>query len=319
MRDMLLRTRTKTNPLFYADQVRLLLDHDPERIERMLTSRRASTCSRGTSSRPSTPTRTGSTSPGCSSRSAGRTSSRRSACRCGRAGTRSRVSSRATSTSGTSVRLPVRMRTSRSSPVRRGAGAHRVAQRARARRDHVRPLPRGRGGRDRIVELVDAGLVHAGRVGKELAIAVVYRSGTEVRPRAVPPRQRAARPEGPRRRDAVAHPVPEVVFREMSWQQLLRLWENERSHYKLFGQPVRGFLRHAEGSLRHPLAGAAHRRAPCRASDCPATPRVGRHDHDHQQSRTTGISQRLGELTESVTLAITAKAKALRAPPGSRT
>ncbi|MBA2528663.1 MAG: hypothetical protein H0V19_01655, partial [Euzebyales bacterium] len=43
----------------------------------------------------------------------------------------------------------------------------------------VANVPRGRGGRDRIVELVDAGMDHARRLGRGLAVAFVYQSGTD--------------------------------------------------------------------------------------------------------------------------------------------
>jgi hypothetical protein len=105
-------------------------------------------------------------------------------------------------------------------------------------------LPRGNGGRDRIVELIDAGLEHARRLSKSLAIAVVYQSGTsaaaelsgrmnELRDRAVLAREMPYREH-----------IPEIVLREMSWQQMLAIWERETDYLRLGGQPVRAFRDH---------------------------------------------------------------------------
>lgn len=105
---------------------------------------------------------------------------------------------------------------------------------------------RGNGGRDRLIELVDAGLVQAERLGKELAIAVVYRSGTP----AAAELSRAV--NDLRRRDTLAaalpwrERIPEVRFREVTWQQLVAIWGNERRNLKLWNEPVRKFLSHAE-------------------------------------------------------------------------
>jgi hypothetical protein len=108
------------------------------------------------------------------------------------------------------------------------------------------PSRRGSAGRDRLVELVDAGLVHAERLGEDLAVAVVYRSGT------------SAATEVSRRVDELRDPerlaaelpwldqVPPVHFREVTWQQLVAVWEHERRNLKLFNEPVREFLAHAE-------------------------------------------------------------------------
>jgi hypothetical protein len=105
---------------------------------------------------------------------------------------------------------------------------------------------RGAGGRDRIVELIDAGLVQADRLGVPLAVAVVYRSGTpaaaEVSRRLNELRQPGAL--------AAALPwrerLPEVRLREVSWQQLATIWEHERGDLQLGGQPVRGFRDHLQ-------------------------------------------------------------------------
>jgi hypothetical protein len=105
---------------------------------------------------------------------------------------------------------------------------------------------RGNGGRDRIVELVDAGLVQADRLGVPLAVAIVYRSGT------------AAASEVSRRVNELRQPgalraalpwrehVPDVRLREVSWQQLVAMWDHERGNLHLGGQPVRRFRDHLE-------------------------------------------------------------------------
>lgn len=106
-------------------------------------------------------------------------------------------------------------------------------------------MPQGAGGRDRLVELVDAGLEHARHLSKTLTVAVVYRSGTEAAGALSARINQLRAPE----RLAEALPwrarVPEVRCREVSWQELLRVWEHEREHFSLSGEPVREFLEYA--------------------------------------------------------------------------
>jgi hypothetical protein len=103
----------------------------------------------------------------------------------------------------------------------------------------------GRAGRDRVVELVDAGLEHARRLSVALAVAFVYTSGT---PAAGELSSRLAALRAPRAL-AAALPwrtdVPPVLLRELSWHQLLRMWETETEQLDLDGQPVRRFLEYA--------------------------------------------------------------------------
>ena len=107
--------------------------------------------------------------------------------------------------------------------------------------------PHGAGGRDRVVELVDAGLEHARDLSTRLVVSVVYPSGTAA---AAALSARVHRLRDP---DALAaalpwrERVPDVAFREVSWQELLRTWERERGNYRLSGQPVRAFLDYAAG------------------------------------------------------------------------
>lgn len=102
----------------------------------------------------------------------------------------------------------------------------------------------GHGGRERLVELIDVGLEQARRTGKTLAVAVIYTSRSTAAS-ALSARVNALRNEAtlaaalPHRRT-----VPPVVLREMSWQQLLRIWQSELPYLDLQGAPVKAFLAH---------------------------------------------------------------------------
>jgi len=104
--------------------------------------------------------------------------------------------------------------------------------------------PLGAGGRDRLVELIDAGLDAAQRVGKQLAVAVVYPSGRQFAGE-ISARVRTLQ-DTAGLRAALPHrtSVPAVTLREVSWQQLLKVWEAERDWLELGGEPVKGFLEH---------------------------------------------------------------------------
>ena len=102
----------------------------------------------------------------------------------------------------------------------------------------------GHGGRERLIELIDVALEQARRVGKTAAVAVIYSAGTsaaaQLSPRINALRSdRALAAELPHRSS-----VPPVVLREISWQQLLRVWNAERDYLDLGGQPVKPFLQH---------------------------------------------------------------------------
>ena len=103
-------------------------------------------------------------------------------------------------------------------------------------------LPAGVGGRDRLVELIDAGIDQAARVGKQLAVAVVYPSGTRLggdisaRVNTLRANLKAELPHRDR--------VGAVALREVTWQQLLKVWESEIGWMDLDGQPVKQFLAH---------------------------------------------------------------------------
>ena len=102
----------------------------------------------------------------------------------------------------------------------------------------------GHGGRERLIELIDVALEQGRRVGKTAAVAVIYAAGTAAAAQ-LSPRINALRSERvlaaelPHRES-----VPPVVLREISWQQLLRVWSAERDYLDLSGQPVKPFLAH---------------------------------------------------------------------------
>lgn len=104
---------------------------------------------------------------------------------------------------------------------------------------------RGAQGRDRLVELIDAGAEHARAVGKHLVVACVYQSGT---PAAA---QLSARLNGLRAEESRAEAMPwyatppAVELRELSWQRLFRVWERSRDGLALSRQPVKHFLSYA--------------------------------------------------------------------------
>ncbi len=106
--------------------------------------------------------------------------------------------------------------------------------------------PRGHGGRDRLVELIDAGLDHARRVDNKLAIGMVYAAGSDTGAELSHRINQLRDPD----QLAVELPwrehLPPIVLREMTWAQLLATWEQEREYLDLGGQPVRAFLDHAQ-------------------------------------------------------------------------
>lgn len=108
-------------------------------------------------------------------------------------------------------------------------------------------VDRGSGGRDRLLELIDAGLEHARHLSKTLAVAVVYQAGTP------------AAKELSARLDQLRRTLPQelphqpaagkVQLRDLSWQQLLRVWESELDYLSLPGS-AKPFLQHVK---RHGL------------------------------------------------------------------
>ena len=102
----------------------------------------------------------------------------------------------------------------------------------------------GHGGRERLVELIDVAMEQARRVGKTAAVAVIYNGGTAAAD-ILSPRVNALRNE---RTLAAELPhrkaLPPLVLREISWQQLLRVWQSELDYLDVGGQPVKQFLQH---------------------------------------------------------------------------
>jgi hypothetical protein len=102
--------------------------------------------------------------------------------------------------------------------------------------------PLGQAGRDRLVELVDVGLEQARRLSTSLAVAVVYPSGTAAASE-VSARMARLRQPGVLAAELPARgPLPPVTLREVPWQQLIRVWEQESPFLRLGGQPVRPFV-----------------------------------------------------------------------------
>ncbi|MPZ86715.1 MAG: hypothetical protein GEU81_01335 [Nitriliruptorales bacterium] len=238
--------RTKLNPAFYGDELRLLLGDEPGRLERML--REPANADLLTWNVFAS---------------------------LDRHADRDYLAYQLQALGGAGVRAPVRLSlwTGRHrEPLLRPGSGYVTAARARAQRaggnasatealeapieapvrietadvlvlvdTMLDRYPAGVGGRDRIIELIDAGLDHARRLSCALAVAVVRRSGgreaAEVSERLNRLRDPAVlAAELPHRGG-----VPEVVLRELSWQQLLRTWEQEVPYLGLRGQPTRGF------------------------------------------------------------------------------
>ncbi len=239
--------RTKTNPVFFADNLRLELADDPDRRERVL------------SDPDSVDLLTWNVFSSLDTHT-----------------DRPYLAYRLQAFGGSEVRAPVRISlwTGRDrEPLLRPSAAYvaRVRERARAVGGDAsatveleRPIEvpvriespevvmlvetrgqrQGSGGRDRIVELVDAGLDQARRLSKALAVAVVYPSGTPMAADLSAHLNRLRDPavlaaELPHRSS-----VPNVVLRELPWQQLLRLWKQELPYLGLGGQPTKAFVEH---------------------------------------------------------------------------
>jgi hypothetical protein len=86
--------------------------------------------------------------------------------------------------------------------------------------------------------------VQADRLGKPLAVAVVYPSGTTAAAEVSRRINELREPEALRAALPWREHVPEVRFREVSWQQLITIWEHERGNLKLSMEPVKRFREH---------------------------------------------------------------------------
>lgn len=105
-------------------------------------------------------------------------------------------------------------------------------------------VPHGAHGRDRIVELIDAGRQHARAVGKHLVLAYLYPSGTRCAA------ELSGRINELRQERALAEALPwyprppQVELRELSWQRLVAIWEQGSDGLELSRQPVKRFHEH---------------------------------------------------------------------------
>lgn len=241
-----MRTKTKTNPAFYADQLRLILADEPERLDAALTDPTSLDlvtwnlfASLDTHQDPEFLGHRFQPFGGAGVRSPLRISlysgRRRGPSLRPSKGYVATVRERAHSVGGeagateafeAAIEVPVRVESPDVLMLIDTMG---------------KDYPRGVGGRDRIIELVDAGLEHARRLSKTLAVALVYRSGSNAAAEASARMQALRDPATLAAELPHRHGVPPVVLREMPWQQLARIWEQEVPYLHLEGQPVRAF------------------------------------------------------------------------------
>ena len=103
---------------------------------------------------------------------------------------------------------------------------------------------RGRGGRERLIELIDVAIDQARRLGNTAAVGVIYRSGSAAAAE-LSPRINALRNERTLAAELPHRPsLPPVVLREMSWEQLIAIWQAELGYLDVDGLPVKPFLAH---------------------------------------------------------------------------
>lgn len=107
-------------------------------------------------------------------------------------------------------------------------------------------LRRGAGGRDRIAELIDAGLEHARRLSSRLAIGLVADEGSDVLTTRVP---HLAGDDALGRLVPWRTDVPRVGVHGLPWPALLALWHDESASLDLAGQPARGFRSYAASAI----------------------------------------------------------------------
>lgn len=257
MRSSLLQrfARTRTNPAFYLDDLRLALGHDPERLQRALTEPASNDlltwnvfASLETHGDPAW------------------------------------LAHRLEALGGPGVRAPARISlwTGRHrEPLLRPTPQYAALVRERARAaggddDSVRAFleptevpvrvetpdvlmlvdtvigshPRGVAGRDRLLELIDNGLAHARRLDRQLAVGVVYAAGSRAASE-LSRRLRSLR-DPAHLAGELAHrpgPLPPVELHELSWQRLLQIWREEADYLDLGGEPTRAFLDYADTAL----------------------------------------------------------------------
>lgn len=98
---------------------------------------------------------------------------------------------------------------------------------------------------DRLLELIDAGIPHARRLSKQLAVSAVSTSATAPASTLSRKIQQLRDPETLEKALPRHVPLPPVLLSEVSWEQLLRIFQAEVDYLRLGGQPVRAFLDHA--------------------------------------------------------------------------
>ncbi len=103
-------------------------------------------------------------------------------------------------------------------------------------------LRSGAGGRDRVAEVVDGGLEHARRLSSLLAVALIADDDSDVLTTRVP---RLSSPDGIRRLLPWRDDVPRVDVHGVPWSAVLRMWWEERGNLELGGEPVKAFRSYA--------------------------------------------------------------------------
>lgn len=244
---MALFARTRTNPVFYADRLEVMLRDEPERLERMRTEPRNVDlltwnvfASLDTHRDPEW------------------------------------LAYRLQLIGGSNLRPPVRMSLfsgARRAPYLRPSASYLDALHRRVGEQHhagdgvaafeqpfevpVRietpdvlllvdtgraRLQPGAGGRDRVAELVDGGLEHARRLSSLLAVAMIADEGSDVLGTRVP---QMSSHDGVRTLVPWRAEVPRVDVHGVPWSSVLRMWWEERDDLDLGGEPVKAFRSYA--------------------------------------------------------------------------
>jgi len=104
-------------------------------------------------------------------------------------------------------------------------------------------LRSGASGRDRFVEIVDAGLEHARRLSSRLSVGIVLDDDSAVLQVEVP---LLATSERLAASLTWRDDLPRIDVHGTAWSTLLALWEDEAGNLDLGGQPTRAFRSYAE-------------------------------------------------------------------------
>lgn len=108
-------------------------------------------------------------------------------------------------------------------------------------------LRAGAGGRERIPEIIDAGLEHARRLSSRLSLGLIVDDDSDLLNHQIPRLATAAglEPLLPWR-----EALPRVDVHGTSWSTMLTIWEDEAHRLDLGGQPVKAFLSYASAPRR---------------------------------------------------------------------